>query len=125
MGQGVIADGMRIEWDVPITMDDGVVLRADIFRPIKDGHYPAILTYGAYGKGVSFQEGFKSAWDKMVRDYPETTRGTTGKYQVFELCDPERWVPDDYAIVRVDSRGSGRSPGFMDLKSIRETKDIY
>ena len=27
-------DGMRIDWDVPITMDDGLVLRADVFRPI-------------------------------------------------------------------------------------------
>ena len=41
-----IAHGMRIEWDVPIIMDDGVVLRADIFRPIQAGHYPAILSYG-------------------------------------------------------------------------------
>jgi predicted acyl esterase len=24
---------MVIEWDVPITMDDGLVLRADVFRP--------------------------------------------------------------------------------------------
>ena len=28
---------MRIDWDVPITMDDGLVLRADVFRPIADG----------------------------------------------------------------------------------------
>ena len=26
---------MRIDWDVPITMDDGLVLRADVFRPRK------------------------------------------------------------------------------------------
>ena len=32
-----IRDGMRIDWDVPITMDDGLVLRADVFRPVKDG----------------------------------------------------------------------------------------
>ena len=28
------ADGMIVEWDAPITMDDGLVLRADIFRPV-------------------------------------------------------------------------------------------
>ena len=28
-----IRDGMRIDWDVPIPMDDGVVLRADVYRP--------------------------------------------------------------------------------------------
>src|SRR5256885_2668131 len=27
-----IRDGMRIDWDVPIAMDDGLVLRADVFR---------------------------------------------------------------------------------------------
>ncbi len=29
-----IRDGMRIDWDVPVEMDDGVVLRADVFRPV-------------------------------------------------------------------------------------------
>ena len=33
-------DGMRIDWDVPITMDDGLVLRADVFRPIKEAKHP-------------------------------------------------------------------------------------
>ncbi len=36
-----IRDGMRIDWDTPITMDDGLVLRCDVFRPIKKGRYPA------------------------------------------------------------------------------------
>ena len=29
-----VRDGMRIDWNVPITMDDGLVLRADVFRPV-------------------------------------------------------------------------------------------
>ena len=28
-----VRDGMRIDWDMPITMDDGLVLRCDVFRP--------------------------------------------------------------------------------------------
>jgi hypothetical protein len=39
--------------------------------------------------------------------------------------DPEKWVPSGYACVRVDSRGSDRSPGFIDPFSPRETKDFY
>ncbi len=35
-----VRDGMQIEWDVPIRMDDGLVLRADVFRPIAEGRYP-------------------------------------------------------------------------------------
>ena len=120
-----IADGMRIEWDVPIEMDDGIVLRADVFRPIADGKYPVILSYGPYGKGLAFQEGFAAAWSKMVREFPETARGSSNKYAVFEVVDPEKWVPDGYVCIRVDCRGAGRSPGFMDLKSVRETRDLY
>ena len=28
---------MRIGWNVPIVMDDGLVLRADVFRPVAEG----------------------------------------------------------------------------------------
>ena len=44
-----IRDAMKIDWDVPITMDDGLVLRADVFRPVAEGRYPALLSYGPYG----------------------------------------------------------------------------
>ncbi|MFL6797093.1 MAG: CocE/NonD family hydrolase [Xanthobacteraceae bacterium] len=120
-----IRDGMSIDWDAPIAMDDGVVLRADVFRPPGEGEYPVILSYGPYAKGLAFQEGYPSAWLRMTRDYPETAEGSSNKYQNWELVDPEKWVPDGYVIVRVDSRGAGRSPGFLEVWSPRETKDLY
>jgi predicted acyl esterase len=120
-----IRDGMRIDWDVPIAMDDGVVLRADVFRPIKDDRYPVILTYGPYAKGLAFQDGYPSAWERMAREHPDVTAGSSNKYQNWEVVDPEKWVPHDYVCVRVDSRGCGCSPGFIDHFSPRETKDFY
>ena len=39
-----IQDGMVIDWDLPIKMDDGIVLRADVFRPIAPGRYPVIAS---------------------------------------------------------------------------------
>ena len=54
-----VRDGMRIDWDVAITMDDGLVLRADVYRPVKDGKYPVIMTYGPYAKGLHFTAGYK------------------------------------------------------------------
>jgi predicted acyl esterase len=120
-----IRDGMKIDWDVPITMDDGLVLRADVYRPIKDGKYPAILSYGPYAKGLSFQEGYPSCWERMVEQHPDVPAGSTNKYQAWEVVDPEKWVPDGYVCVRVDSRGAGRSPGIIDHFSPRETKDFY
>jgi uncharacterized protein len=119
-----IRDGMRIHWDAPIEMDDGVVLRADVFLPLAEGKYPVILTYGPYAKGLAFQEGYKSAWVRMTTDYPEIAQGSSNKYQNWELVDPEKWVPDGYAIVRIDSRGAGASPGYLEVWSPREAKDL-
>jgi uncharacterized protein len=120
-----IRDGMRIEWDVPIKADDGLVLRADVFRPVKDGRYPVILSYGPYAKGLAFQDGYPSAWQRMAEKHPDVTAGSSNLYQSWEVVDPEKWVPHDYACVRVDSRGAGCSPGYIDHWSPRETKDFY
>jgi uncharacterized protein len=118
-------DGMRITWHQPIAMDDGVVLRADVYRPIPDGKYPAILTYGVYAKGLAFLEGYPLQWQKMITDRPEILEGSTGNYQNWETTDPERWVPYGYVVIRVDSRGAGWSPGFMDPNCSREIDDLY
>ena len=120
-----LRDGMRIDWDVPIKMDDGLVLRADVYRPEKEGRHPVILSYGPYAKGLAFQDGYPSAWQRMVAEHPDVAHGSTNKYQNWEVVDPEKWVPDGYACVRVDSRGAGRSPGHIDHFSPRETKDFY
>src|SRR6202049_4637266 len=113
-------DGMRIDWDVPIVMDDGLVLRADVFRPVKDGRYPVILTYGPYAKGLAFQDGYPSAWERMAQKHPDVTAGSSNKYQSWEVADPEKWVPHHYVCVRVDSRGCACSPRHIDHLSPRE-----
>jgi len=120
-----IRDGMRIDWDVPIPLDDGIVLRADVYRPIEEGRYPVLMNYGPYAKGLPFQVGYPMQWQAIERDHPDVVEGSTNKYQVWEACDPERWVPHGYVCIRVDSRGAGRSPGRIDCFSPRETQDYY
>jgi uncharacterized protein len=115
---------MKIDWDVAIGMDDGLALRADVYRPDGAGRYPVLLSYGPYGKGLAFQEGYRSAWDIMARDYPDALAGSSNRYQNWEVADPEKWVPDGYVCVRVDSRGAGRSPGYLAHNNARETRDI-
>ena len=66
-----VRDGMRITWHQPIPMDDGIVLRADVYRPIDDGTYPVILTYGIYAKGLLLPGRLSSA-------VAEDGRGSSG-----------------------------------------------
>jgi len=119
-----VRDGMRIDWDMPISMDDGVVLRCDIYRPTKEGKYPVILTMGPYGKWLHFDDLYRAQWRRMCERHPDVPTDSTNKYQVWEVVDPEKWVPDDYVVIRVDSRGAGRSEGVIDIWSLREARDL-
>jgi predicted acyl esterase len=116
---------MRVDWDVAVAMDDGPVVYCDVFRPLQDGRYPVILSYGPYAKGLAFQDGYPSAWERMASQHPDVTAGSSNAYQSWEVVDPEKWVPHGYACVRFDGRGCGRSPGFIDHFSPRETQDLY
>ena len=113
-----VHDGMLIEWDVPITMNDGTVLRCDVFRPNDDGKYPVVMGATPYGKLLSFQdEVWGGQWKMLCAHEPEILKLSSNRFQNYEFPDPERFVPDGYVLVRVDVRGTGRSPGFMDLLS--------
>ena len=53
----------------------------------------------------------------MVGRYPEVAEGSSNDYQAWEVVDPDKWVPDGYAILRIDSRKNGtestRLPGLL------------
>src|SRR5436309_11812400 len=83
------------------------------------------MTLGPYAKGLPFQTGYAGMWNILEQKYPDVSAGSTNKYQNWETVDPEKWVPDGYVCVRVDSRGAGRSPGVIDIWSPREAKDLY
>ena len=89
------------------------------------GKYPVILSYGPYAKGLSFQQGYKGNWARLTKAAPEVLQNSSNRYQNWELVDPEKWVPDGFTLVRVDSRGAGRSPGYLDVWSAREAQDLY
>ena len=119
-----VRDGMRIDWDVPIRMDDGVVLRCDVYRPDDKRRHPVLITYGPYGKWVHFTQKYNDQWERMCELHPDVPTGSTNKYQNWEVVDPEKWVPDGYVVIRVDSRGAGRSEGVIDIWSKREADDF-
>lgn len=115
---------MRVDWDVAVAMDDGLELRANVYLPDAEGRWPVILTYGPYGKDLSFAQGYGPRWKILEVDYPDALEGTSGDYQAWETPDPERWTAAGYAVVRVDSRGAGRSPGYVDCLGPRERLDL-
>ncbi|MBT3930684.1 MAG: CocE/NonD family hydrolase, partial [Rhodospirillaceae bacterium] len=115
---------MRVDWDVPIEMDDGLVLRANIYRPDDDGTYPVVMSHGPYGKDLHFEEIYQTCWDLMCENHPDVPAGSTNIHQSWEVADPEKWVPKGFVIIRVDSRGAGRSPGYLEHWSPRETQDF-
>jgi len=117
---------LKFEKDVPVPVSDGNVLRANVFRPAAEGRFPVVMAHGVYGKDAHFGDAFKVQWEKLLQIYPDLCRnGSSGKYLRWETVDPERWVPSGYVVIQVDARGSGKSPGYLDVRSPRETQDYY
>ena len=102
-----------VEKDVKIPMRDGAILYADVFRP--DGgaeRVPAIMNIGPYQK------------DRLWIP-PEDLEEKANPHLAWETANPEWWCPRGYACVRVDARGSGKSPGTSDPSSHAEAVDFY
>ena len=104
--------GMVVEKDVDVPMRDGARLKADVFRPDDAGKFPAILNLGPYQK------------DKLWVP-PDTLEEKPNPLMNWETVNPEWWVPQGYAAVRVDGRGSGKSPGQCEPWSLAESIDFY
>jgi len=104
--------GVVIEKDVDVPMRDGARLKADVFRPDAAGAFPAILNLGPYQK------------DKLWIP-PETLEEKPNSLMNWETVNPQWWVPRGYAAVRVDGRGSGKSPGQCEPWSLAESVDFY
>lgn len=101
-----------IEKDVDVPMRDGAKLKADVFRPHGEGRYPAILNLGPYQK------------DKLWVP-PPNLEEKANPWMNWETINPEWWVPQGYAAVRVDGRGTGKSPGQHEPWSLAESIDFY
>ncbi len=117
---------LTVDKDVAISMSDGSILRANVYRPDAPGRFPVVMALGLYGKDAHFADAFPVQWATLLETYPSLCEeGSSGRFLRWENVDPERWVPDGYVVVTVDSRGSGKSPGFLDAFSPQETRDYY
>jgi putative CocE/NonD family hydrolase len=101
-----------VEKDVQIPMRDGTLLYADIFRPETADKVPAIMNISVYQK------------DKLWVP-PADLEEEANPYMNWETVNPLWWCPRDYACVRMDARGAGRSPGKSEPSSNQEALDFY
>jgi len=116
---------MVLDKDVAVPMRDGALLRANVFRPGASGKFPVLMTLGPYGKDVHLSQFMPEAWEALQRRHPEILKASSCKYLVFETPDPEMWAPEAYVVVKVDSRGSGKSAGRLDVNSPAEFRDFH
>ncbi len=116
---------MLLEKDVAVPMRDGALLRANVFRPDAAGKFPVLMTLGPYGKDVHLSQFMPKAWEALQRRHPEILEASSCKYLVFETPDPEMWTPEGYVVLKVDSRGAGKSPGRLDVNSPAEFRDFH
>lgn len=108
---------MLVEKDQAITLRDGVIVFGDVFRPADSNEqHPVIFTYGPYCKDTHF-----SNFDRVT--YARSP--IKNDNMVWETPDPETWVRDGYVVVRIDQRGSCKSPGQVRLLSRGFANDLY
>ncbi|MCP3730007.1 CocE/NonD family hydrolase [Sphingomonas sp. MG17] len=113
----VTADGLTIDYDVAVTLRDGLTIYADIYRPAGvEGPLPAILLWSAYGKHYR--------WPEPVRRL-FTQNAEVSEYAPIEAQDPLTWCPLGYAIVVPDPRGINASEGDATAWSPQEGDDIH
>ena len=117
---------IRFEYNVGVEMSDGLGLMVNIFRPDDELPHPVIITHGVYGKDVAWQtaEPYKAAWQKVSKNIPSLANSTSGRFLRWEMPDPELWIPGGYIVIHADSRGSGKTQGFLDRRGPKETQDF-
>ncbi|MDT4930885.1 MAG: uncharacterized protein QOF92_3752 [Pseudonocardiales bacterium] len=100
--------GARMQADIPVTMADGTVLRADIGTPTDpatkqpaSGTFPVLLTLTPYGKDVGSSAGLGVNTYLVKRGYIDVAvdvRGTGDSGGGFDLFDPKQ-TADGVALV--------------------------
>ncbi len=110
-----------LERDVPIILRDGVIIYADVFRPLREEKCPALVALSPYGKEIGTQ------WLDDVPTRAGVPKKAVSGLQKFEGPDPAYWVKHGYAVVNPDVRGAYKSEGvilFFGSDYGRDGKDI-
>ncbi|KAK8109727.1 hypothetical protein PG999_007864 [Apiospora kogelbergensis] len=114
---------IHVEHDLALKMRDGKTLYMDVYRPAGSDtkKVPALICWSPFGKKFNGLMSLKlmTPWNLGVPD------GALSGLEKFEAPDPADWVARGYAIVNVDSRGTGHSEGVMAIMGTQEAEDGY
>ncbi|MDT0566272.1 CocE/NonD family hydrolase [Streptomyces sp. DSM 3412] len=92
---------IRIQFDVPVEMRDGTVLRADVYRPAGEGPWPVLLTRLPYGKQMPLLASILDPLAAARRGFMVVIQDTRGRFASEGEWDP--WTheeSDGYDTVR-------------------------
>ena len=118
-GRPLRAD-IRADYDVAVTLRDGVVIYVDVFSPAdRTGDLPALISWSPYGK---HDHGFLL---ERIPGRAGLPKSALSNLQKFEGPDPDDWCSFGYAIVNVDPRGVYSSGGDHAFWSVEEGRDYH
>ncbi|ETI21747.1 hypothetical protein G647_05816 [Cladophialophora carrionii CBS 160.54] len=125
--------GIRALRDVRIPTRDGSYLVADVFHPNDAGKYPVLLGVSVYGRafqiGSILSDADFEASEKREAAWYETDRShIVPSFRLSENAasgNASTWVPLGYAMVRVDERGVGHTPGTLNPFSKQGALDYF
>src|SRR5438309_8349044 len=73
-------DSISVDLDVPATMRDGTVLRANVYRPVDGGPWPVLLTRLPYGKDLPLGSSVVDPVQAARRGYVVVVQDTRGRF---------------------------------------------
>ncbi|MEO8972241.1 MAG: CocE/NonD family hydrolase [Ktedonobacteraceae bacterium] len=83
-----IGQQIAVDFDVPARMRDGVILRANVYRPVGDGKWPVLLTRLPYGKDFPLGSNVLDPAQVARRGYVVIVQDTRGR-----MASEGEWVP--------------------------------
>ncbi|WP_166905680.1 CocE/NonD family hydrolase [Mycobacterium sp. DL440] len=135
---------VHIDWDVPITMSDGVVLKANVYRPMDNGvvvtdPLPTVLNATPYTKwmmaigtklmnapgiqdGILRGIGSLESSDPALKNLMQLMQTMDGGMTQVMMAD-KQLIKSGYVWIDLDIRGTGFSDGKWQLTGPREQQD--
>ncbi|CAK7211655.1 hypothetical protein SCUCBS95973_001188 [Sporothrix curviconia] len=98
----------------PTSLDDPLIIRANVYRPKHGRPCPVLVTYGPYGKDIDYKYFHPKSFAEVNTDHKS-------QHSAWETPEPSFWTAKDYVVVRADERGTGQSPGHLDAISAAVT----